>query len=169
MIHIKTKRLILRSVCAMDAETIHDYRNHPACARYQRGQTQDLDGIRMMIEERKTEDLTTEKFFMLAMTLAQTGEMIGEIVVMPNDGAITLGYTVSYRHHRKGYAFEALEALIELLHARFPSFEFIAFTDPENIASKNLLLKLGYSFITYAAKIESDVFGKYLTEGEDPL
>ena len=83
--------------------------------------------------------------------------MIGEIVVMPNDGAITLGYTFSYKYHRKGYAFEALFPFIEMLHRRYPQWEFICFTDVENAASMALLKKLGYEDLGYAERITSQV------------
>ena len=101
--------------------------------------------------------------FLIAVALKETDEMVGEIVVMPNDGTISLGYTFSYKHHRKGYAYEALNALIEHLHKKFPQWDFICFTEKENIPSKNLLKKLGYRDMGYIQRIESQVFGKWTT------
>lgn len=160
---LETERLILRTVIPADAEVMFHYRNDPRCAKYQRGQTKDLPGIQALVEKRKADTLTTDAPFMVAVAL-KDGPMIGEIVVMPNDGAISLGYTFHYAHHRKGYAFEALSALTELLHEKFPEWEFISFTDPENVASMNLLKKLGYRDLGYAPKVESQVFGKWLNE-----
>ena len=80
---------------------------------------------------------------------------------MPSDGVVSLGYTVSYKHHRKGYAFEALTALIEWLHARWPKKEFICFTEPENEASMALLKKLGFRDMGYIETKTSQVFGKW--------
>lgn len=163
MIIVETERLILRNVQPEDAVTMFDYRNDPRCAKYQRGQTKDLPGIRALVEKRKHDTVSTDAPFMVAVTL-KDGTMVGEIVVMPNDGAISLGYTFHYAHHRKGYAHEALSALITLLHNKFPEWEFISFTEPENIASRNLLLKLGYRDLGYAPSVESQVFGKWLNE-----
>ena len=98
---------------------------------------------------------------LLAAALKDTDEMVGEIVVMPSDGVVSLGYTVSYKHHRKGYAFEALTALIEWLHARWPKKEFICFTEPENEASMALLKKLGFRDMGYIETKTSQVFGKW--------
>ena len=53
---------------------------------------------------------------MIAAALKGTNEMIGEIVVMPNENTFSLGYTFSYKYHRQGYAFEALTILIDFLH-----------------------------------------------------
>lgn len=163
MVFIETERLALRNVSASDAEIMYDYRNNDICARYQRGQTKDLPGIQQLVEKRKNDIISVDSPFMVAVALKESNEMIGEIVVMPNDGTISLGYTFSYKHHRKGYAFEALSALVELLHTRYPDWDFISFTEKENIASMNLLKKLGYQDLGYIEKMESQVFGKWLT------
>lgn len=164
MIFLETQRLILRNVCANDAEVIHDYRNNEICARYQRGQTKDLDGIRALVQNRCIDTLGTSDNCMMAVERKDTSEMIGEILVMPNEECFSLGYTFSYRHHRKGYAFESLSALTDYLHRTYPDWEFISFTDPENVPSMNLLKKLGYSDLGYAAKITSQVFGKWVKD-----
>lgn len=167
MVFLETERLILRQVTAEDAPVMFDYRNNEICARYQRGQTKDWDGICALMERRKDDVLGIEANCLIAVALKETDEMIGEIVVMPNDGCISLGYTFSYRHHRKGYAFEAMSALTDLLHERYPEWEFISFTEPENIPSMNLLKKLGYTDYGYVEKNTSNVFGKWVTG--DPL
>lgn len=163
MLFLETNRLALRNVATADADTIYDYRNNDLCARYQRGQTKDREGILSLVERRKDDVMSIEAPFFIAVALKDSNEMVGEIVVMPNDGTISLGYTFSYRHHRKGYAYEALNALINLLHERYPAWDFICFTDPANEPSMNLLKKLGYKDIGYLASKESQVFGKWLT------
>lgn len=161
MILIETARLFLRNVAAKDEEIIYDYRNNEICALYQRGQIKDLDGIEDLVDHHKNDEISVDADFMVAVALKDTDEMVGEIVVMPNDGTISLGYTFSYRHHRKGYAFEALTALIDLLHNRYPQWDFISFTEPENKPSMALLKKLGYKDMGYLPDMESQVFGKW--------
>ena len=163
MIFLETARLRLRNLSPQDAAVMYDYRNNPLCARYQRGQTKDYSSIVDLVNNHANDAITTVSNFILAVALKTSDEMIGEIVVMPNDGAITLGYTFSYQHHRKGYAFEALSSFIELLHQRYPDWEFICFTDVDNVASMALLKKLGYTDLGYAAKIDSQVFGKWIS------
>ena len=142
---------------------MYDYRNNDICARFQRGQTKDYDGIAQLVDRRKNDVVSVDAPFMVAVALKETDEMIGEIVVMPNDGTISLGYTFSYKHHRKGYAYEALSSLINMLHARYPEWDFISFTEKENIPSRNLLKKLGYKDMGYIPHIESQVFGRWTT------
>lgn len=161
MIFLETERLILRNVKAEDAAIMHDYRNNEVCAKYQRGQAKDYNGIVDLIEKRKCDVFGVDSPFIVAAALKDTDEMVGEIVVMPQDGTISLGYTFSYRHHRKGYAYESLSALINLLHERYPEWDFICFVERENIPSMNLLLKLGYTNMGYIPRIESQVFGKW--------
>ena len=163
MTFIETDRLLLRNVAAKDAEIMYDYRNNEICARYQRGQVKDHDGIVALVERRKDDVMSVDAPFMVAVALKGTDEMVGEIVVMPKDGTISLGYTFSYKHHRKGYAFEALTALIDLLHERYPEWDFISFTEPQNEPSMALLKKLGYKDMGYAPSMESQVFGKWTT------
>ena len=163
MIFIETARLILRNVAAKDADNMYDYRNNEICARYQRGQTKDYDGIAQLVERRKDDVMSVEAPFMVAVALKDTDEMVGEIVVMPKDGTISLGYTFYYKHHRKGYAFEALTALINMLHKQYPKWDFISFTEPENEPSMALLKKLGYKDMGYIPSMESQVFGKWTT------
>ena len=164
MIHIETERLLLRNTKATDAAIMYDYRNNEACARFQRGQTKDFPGITALVDRRRDDSINDQENFLIAVALKSSGQLIGEIVVMPNDGCFSLGYTFHYAHHRQGYAYEALSLLVDILHERYPDMEFISFTEPENIASMALLRKLGYDDLGYEPRVESRVFGKWLKE-----
>ena len=163
MIFLKTERLCLRNVAEKDEDIIFDYRNNEICARYQRGQTKDYAGIRDLVDSHKADEISVDAPFFVAVALQDTDALIGEIVVMPNDGTISLGYTFSYKYHRKGYAYEALSALIPMLHAQYPDWDFISFTEPENTARMQLLTKLGYKDMGSLSNMESQVFGKWTT------
>ena len=167
MILIETERLRLRNVTSSDVDIMFDYRNNEICARYQRGQTKTLEGIKDLVLRRMNDEISIEEPFMIAVALKDTNEILGEIVVMPNENTFSLGYTFSYKHHRKGFAFEALTALIELLHKEYEDWEFISFTDPENIPSMRLLVKLGYKDLGYIPSMESQAFGKWITESTE--
>ena len=163
MIFMETNRLHLRNVVVKDAEIMYDYRNNEICARYQRGQVKDYDGIVNLVECHKDDMMSVDTPFLVAVALKDTDEMVGEIVVMPSDGTISIGYTFSYKHHRRGYAFEALTALIDLLHERYSEWDFISFTEPQNEPSMALLKKLGYKDMGFIPSMESRVFGKWTT------
>ena len=114
-----------------------------------------------MIEHRRADVLSVEAPFMVAVALKETNEIIGEIVVKPKDDTIELGYTFSYRYHRRGYAFEALTALIAQLHRMAPDRAFISFVEPQNTASMGLLQKLGYRDMGYVPTMKSQMFEKW--------
>lgn len=164
MIHLETQRLLLCNVTPADAPTMFDYRNNEICARFQRGQTKDLQGITALLKSRQQDSITDQNNFLVAVRLKEDNKFIGEIVVMPNDGCFSIGYTFHYAYHRNGYAFEALNSLIEYLHSNYPQMEFISFTEPENIPSRRLLEKLGYSDMGYIPKLTSQMYGKWLRE-----
>ncbi len=162
MIFLETDRLRLRNLILSDVDIMFDYRNNEICSIYQRDQTKDYKGIKNLIDNHKEDEINIKNPFIVAIELKSTNEMIGEIVVIPNEETISIGYTVSYKHHRKGYAFESVNTLITLLHEKFPNWEFISFTDPKNIASMNLLLKLGYKNLGYISSMGSQAFGKWI-------
>ena len=64
---IETERLILRNVAAGDADSMFDYRNNEICAKYQRGQTKELDGIRRLIELRQNDVISVDAPLMLRL------------------------------------------------------------------------------------------------------
>ena len=163
MIVLETERLLLRNLSEKDADMMFDYRNNEICAKYQRGQAKAFDDIAKLIERHKSDVLSVDYPFMLSVALKQSDAMIGEIVVMPEDGTISMGYTFHYHYHRKGYAYEALTALIDLLHEKYPLWDFISFTEPENMPSMALLKKLGYQDMGYLPAMESRAFGKWTT------
>ena len=167
MISVETQRLHLRNLMTNDADVMFDYRNHELCSRYQRGQTKDYEGIVQLIERHKEDELSVDAPFIVAVAKKETSTMIGEIVVMPNDNTISLGYTLSYKYQRQGYTFEALAVLIDILHKMVPDWEFISFTAPENVASMRLLVKLGYKNLGYVPSMESQIFGKWTKESTE--
>lgn len=160
MLFLQTERLLLRDVEEKDAAIMHDYRNNPVCARYQRGQSKSLADIENLIKQHKNDLMQTEQAFFIALALAESNEMIGEIVVMPNGLDINMGYTISYQYHRRGYAFEALTALISVLQEKYPEYTLTGLTDTENLPSMALLKKLGFQDSGYIPELTWQLFEK---------
>ncbi len=161
-IFLETDRLLLRNLKVSDVDIMYDYRNNELCSRYQRGQVKSRDELINLVNEHSGDDLSVDVTTIIAIEHKEKSTMLGEIVVMPFENTISLGYTLSYKYHRKGFAYEALYFLIAFLHEKYPEFEFISFTEKENIASINLLKKLGYDYLGYAESKSSEVFGKYI-------
>ena len=160
MLFLQTKSLLLRSVEAKDVVVMYDYRNNPICARYQRGQSKSRADIENLIKQHKDDVMQINSAFFIALAEAVNNEMIGEIVVMPNGSVINLGYTISYRYHRRGYAFEALTALIFVFQEKYPEHTLVCLTDPNNQPSMALLKKLDFTDSGYMPEITSQIFKK---------
>ena len=67
MTFFETDRLLLRNVAVRDAEIMYDYRNNEICARYQRGQTKDYEGIIALVERRKDDVISVDAPFMVQL------------------------------------------------------------------------------------------------------
>ncbi len=159
MIFLETQRLILRNLQASDLEELYDYRNDDRCTRYQRGQMRERSDLAALIERRRADSFLPEGKKQLAIAL-KDGTLIGEITIF-NEDVITMGYTLSYKHHRKGYACEMVSAIVKALHDAYPKKEFLCFVEPENVASIRLLEKIGYTKLGVDLKENALVFGLY--------
>lgn len=82
------------------------------------------------------------------VTLKETGEVIGTVhASVDNSRAVEtmeVGYSIAHAHQRRGYAFEALSALLDLLQNGLYLEMVTAGILPENTPSEKLLLKLGF-------------------------
>ena len=78
------------------------------------------------------------------MELADTGKVIGNISRIPRDfGAVEAGFIVNDHFRRKGYALEALAAVVESAFAE-GAHRVYAECDPRNVPSRMLLEKAGF-------------------------
>ena len=135
-----TKRLRLRKFKEDDLEELYDYRNNDSCNKYQRYDDTSKEYLNNFIKVNKSSEFLLEEEQHFAIAL-RTGELIGDLSIYFNNNTITIGYTISYKYQRNGYAFEILSNLIEVIHERYKNYEIVAMTDKENEASINLLKK----------------------------
>ena len=82
------------------------------------------------------------------IVLKESGEVIGTVNLFADDSravdAMEVGYSIAHAHQRKGYAYEALSALLGLLQNDLYLEMVTAGILPENKASEKLLEKLGF-------------------------
>ncbi len=157
-VYLETARLVLRNFNEADLNTLVDYRSHPLCAQYQRGQFKDRENLSRLIARTKTDDPFSIGQSRLAIARKDTEEIIGDLFVGISKNTAALGYTISYRYHRQGFAHELLSAFLPALQCRFPNYDIICCTDTENTASISLLLKLGFIKEGYRKEIDSLIF-----------
>jgi len=158
---LETNRLYLRNFAPGDVSGISDWRTHPDCSRYQRWTAVTPDAIAAFVERYGNDSLFSrqeEQHF--AVCRQKTDALVGELAYFFNetDNCITLGITISYRCHRKGYAFEILTECLKQIRESFATMDIVALIDKENESSIRLFEKLGFALECYAPSVESYVY-----------
>lgn len=142
-LQLETQRLILRRYRAEDARDCFSFLSDEESAYL------DCCSAFAEMDEAYAEFLETfGQQLRYMVVLKETGKVIGTIHLFPDDSraveTMELGYTIDRAYWRRGYAQEALGALLELLQGQLRQELVTAGTLPENIPSQGLLGKLGF-------------------------
>ncbi|WP_309645070.1 GNAT family protein [Phenylobacterium sp.] len=142
---IRTRRLILRDICADDYDDVHEYATDEAVARFMDWgpntpeQTRDVIA-RWLAQQAEIVRLTMN----LAIEHADQGKVIGSIRLSYQGGRTAdLGYSLHSAYWRQGYMTEAAEALLELGFGTFGLRRIWASCDVRNVGSYGVMEKLG--------------------------
>jgi RimJ/RimL family protein N-acetyltransferase len=144
---IRTDRLLLRPIQASDAETMFTLRSDPELAQFQGWEPPTLDAIRALIAEQQTRPPDQPGWSQLAMVEVATGTMLGGVAVRILDSdrrQAEIGITLARHAQRRGYATEAVRAVLGDLFSRREIHRVTASVDPQNTRSIALLNRLGF-------------------------
>ncbi|MEA3392008.1 MAG: GNAT family N-acetyltransferase [Candidatus Marinimicrobia bacterium] len=148
MFNLSTKRLTLRPLVLQDAADFFEYRSNREANPFQGWIPEKLQDAKDFIQYRTNPILNIpDTWTQLAVIHHHTQDLIGDIGIyfMPDKHhEVKLGYTLSVDHQGKGYATEAIEALIGYLHQYLGKSRFIALIAPENLSSIRLVKRLGF-------------------------
>jgi [ribosomal protein S5]-alanine N-acetyltransferase len=152
---LRTARLLLRDFRDADQAAIHAYRKDRAVLQYlARVEPYGWDEIRLLILEARHQTRCRDRTdYELAIELADTGEVIGEIGLglLVLDGAqgadaATLGFILHRDHWGRGYATEAAQAMVRFAFRDLNLDTVYAGCTPGNGASRRVIQKLGLGF-----------------------
>jgi aminoglycoside 6'-N-acetyltransferase len=147
---IATERLRLRRSAPEDAETIARYRSDPIVGRYQGWGQTDAATVRAQIEEMATR-APGEPGGWVQFTVEEreSGRIVGDVGLSPADdepGVIKIGYTIDPAFQGRGYATEAVRALVayalETLGAEIVRAYASALNTPSHHVAENAGLRL---------------------------
>lgn len=147
---ISTGRLLIRPFRAEDASAFADRRNDVLVAEYQswevpytREQATQLVSQLLVMDGPENDE-----WWMAVVCIASSGEAVGDVSIRLSWDSRTaeVGYTFARERWGRGYAREALEALIGYLFDDLNVTRVFATLHPDNVASAMLLERVGLLF-----------------------
>lgn len=146
---IETERLILRPFLETDAADVFEYLEKPAVNCFASMKLNSLEEARAEMKKRVGE---IEYYF--AITLKDTGKVIGEIDAYPEPGephsdesapkdTFSPCWMLNKAYQGKGYAYEAAHAFFDYLFKEKGARRIYAYTEDYNTSSQHLCEKLG--------------------------
>ena len=144
----ETERLFLRPTSTEDAALILEMLNTPKWLKYIGDRNvRTLEEAHNYIKERILPQQERLGFGSFTIIRKMDDTKLGTCGLFDREGleGIDLGYGLLPQHEGKGYAFEAATCLKQMAFEDFNLEEIHAITVDENVASKGLLLKLGFT------------------------
>ena len=147
---IRTGRLLIRPFVADDAPGLAARRNDPEVARLQTWELPyPLERAEKLVSGLVAmEGPTNEEWWMAVVADGETGEVLGDLALHLTWQGRTaeLGYTLAREHWGKGYATEAVDALVEYLFEGLGVTRVFGMLHPDNVASAMVLERTGLLF-----------------------
>ena len=146
---LETERLTIRLLARSDITEFTRYRNIDDLARFQDWPlpyTRDL-AHGLVDEMEPLTGPTADRWVQLAVD--DGSGIVGDVAVwLDADQQLALvGYTLAPEHHGRGYATEALRAVVDWLFRRKRVHRIAATIDPRNLASARVLEHCGFEYV----------------------
>lgn len=147
---LRTKRLLIRPFRSDDATGLAERRSDPVVARYQNWTIPfPVERAEAVVAELVAMDgPERNEWWMAVVADRSTAEVLGDLALhLSHDGhTAEVGYTFAARHWGKGFAVEALEALIVHLFEDLGVTRVFGMLHPGNPASAMVLERCGFLF-----------------------
>ncbi len=147
---LTTDRLILRRATREDAPFVLHLLNSPGWMEFIGDRNiRNLDDAIAYIETALEESFTEFGFGLMIMEKKTDGLQVGLCGLLKRQffDSPDLGFAIAPEFVRQGYTFEAAQKVLSYANETLHIDRVIAFTNEKNIASQNLLLKLGMELI----------------------
>jgi aminoglycoside 6'-N-acetyltransferase len=148
---LETERLRLRRSRPEDAETISAYRSIPEVGRYQGWERTDPQGVREQIDE-MAQRAPGEPggWVQFSVEERESGRLVGDVGLSPahgESGVMKVGYTISPDVQGRGYATEAVRALVDYAFDALGADVVRAYASEENEPSIRVAEKVGMRLV----------------------
>jgi ribosomal-protein-alanine N-acetyltransferase len=159
---LETERLLIRDFVAEDWLAAHAYRGDPEVARYMAPRVaESLDQTRVWLEETLRQSAQpSRRQYTFALTLRSDGRLIGQIWIEPSaddfsaEADLVLGYMLHRDHWGRGYATEAVCAIVRFAFGEMRARQVSAWCFEANRASSRVLEKAGLRLALREADVD---------------
>jgi aminoglycoside 6'-N-acetyltransferase len=144
---LETVRLRLRRLRDDDLDALVGYRSDPAVLRYTPRSAFDADDARRLIADmRDREPGEVGTWFQIAVAERGTDRLIGDVGLRTDatqPRTFEVGYTLAPAHHGRGYATEAVRAVLGLAFGELGAHRVLGNCDARNSASARVMERAG--------------------------
>ena len=144
---LRTERLVLRGFEARDLEPLLALHGHPDAVRYVPFPPRDRAEVQQVLERKRLSRGFAADGDRLELAVTCTdGTFVGDVMLALRSAehqTLEVGYIFSPGHGGRGYATEAVRALLDLAFGRLGARRVVARVDARNLASRALLERLG--------------------------
>lgn len=160
-IPIRTARLTLRFFQDDDLDALYAYHSRPEVARYLYWEAKTLEETRQDLQKKLTRTTLEEDGDALALgaVLVDEDVLIGEVVLVLHSRGHKqgeVGFAFNPDYHGRGYATEAVAAMIDLGFSEYDFHRIIGRCDALNTGSYRLMERLGMR--REAHFVENEIF-----------
>ena len=146
---VRTERLVLRPFRRADLEPLLLIQSDPVAVRYVPYSPRDRAAVAAVLERKMTHTALRSEgdLIELAVTLGAGGSLIGDVLLALRSvehETLEVGYIFAPAAGGRGYATEAVRALVGLAFESLGARRVIARVDDRNTASSALLTRLGF-------------------------
>ena len=146
--YLLTPRLMLRRLQLTDTGAMFAYRSDPLVARYQGWEVPSREKIQAFIQEQLNLEMDTPgTWFQVGITLRASGDLLGDCGLhfpQHDPRQAEVGITLARTYQGKGYASEALAAVLRYIFMTLGKHRVTASVDPRNKPSLVLMEHLGF-------------------------
>ncbi len=144
---LETQRLRLRPIRPTDKHALFKYRSDEQTNRFQGWLPKSVADVVDFIAKNPAHFNKAETWFQLIIIEKASGEIIGDAGIHFMDvenKQCEIGCTLNKHYHAKGFATEALSAVVDYLFKTLHKHRIVASIDPENTSSLKLVERLGF-------------------------
>lgn len=145
---ISSDRLLIRDLEVRDAQKIFQYRSDPENSRFQGWVPDSAQSVETYINKIKSiQFLEPGTWYQLSLESLEHQFIIGDCAIcagQEHPGQVEIGVSLDPKFHKNGFAHEGLKAIINYLFKETDTHRVHCSIDPRNIASINLVNKLGF-------------------------